>query len=75
MLRCQEIQQDQMEGKLKLIIELSRIPSNKVNANISLLSYICIKNNPLGNAMGNKFQKQQQQKPSKSLGINLTIPI
>ena len=74
MLRCQEIQQDQMEGKLKLIIELSRIPSNKVNANISLLSYICIKNNPLGNAMGNKFQKQQQ-KPSKYLGINLTIPI
>lgn len=64
-----------MEGKLKLIIELSRIPSNKVNANISLLSYICIKNNPLGNAMGNKFQKQQQQKPSKYLGINLTIPI
>lgn len=48
-----------MEEKLKLIIELSRVPSNKVNANINLLSYIYIKNNPLGNAMENKFQKQQ----------------
>ena len=53
-----------MEEKLKLIIELSRVPSNKVNADINLLSYIYIKNNPLGNAMENKFQKQQQ-KPSK----------
>ena len=59
MLRRQEIQKDQMEEKLKLIIELSRVPSNKVNANINLLSYIYIKNNPLGNAMENKFQKQQ----------------
>ena len=29
----------------------------------------------MGNAMENKFQKQQQQKPSKYLGINLTINI